>query len=85
MQLTNMFIYLFLSMVLSSGADIAIAVSRAGLLQNGPDAIALYRAPCAAFPHGTIATSNGLIDAIVYNTGDGLSHTLLDKLLPGMP
>ncbi len=71
--------------IILSGADIAISVDRRlGLLQNGPDAIAIYRAPAGAFPYDTPPTTNGLIDAIVYNTGDGLSHTLVDKLLPGM-
>ena len=54
-----------------------------GLLQDGPDAIALYRAPVGAFPHRTKATPNGLIDAIVYSTGPEDSHSLVDKLMPG--
>ncbi|XP_072024494.1 uncharacterized protein [Amphiura filiformis] len=70
--------------VRSGGADVAISVSRRlGLLQNGPDAIAIYRAPSGAFPYDTPPTTKSLVDAIVYNTGDGLSHTLVDKLLPG--
>ncbi|XP_022081290.1 uncharacterized protein LOC110974170 [Acanthaster planci] len=54
-----------------------------GFLQDGPDAIALYRAPSGAFPQGTQATSRSLVDAIVYSTEDNSHISLVDKLLPG--
>ncbi|XP_072017374.1 LOW QUALITY PROTEIN: uncharacterized protein [Amphiura filiformis] len=54
-----------------------------GLLQDGPDAIVLYRAPAGAFPYMSDATPNGLIDAVVYSTGDEDSHSLIDTLMPG--
>ncbi len=54
-----------------------------GLLQDGPDDIALYRAPAGAFPYQTDPTSNGLIDALVYSTAEGDSHSLIDALMPG--
>ena len=73
----------FLNISIFSEADIVLNSGRTGLLQNGPDAVALYRAPAGAFPYGTVATTKSLVDAIVYSTGDGLSHSLVDKLLPG--
>ena len=41
-----------------------------GVLQNGPDAVALYAADAAQFPNGMPVTLVGLIDALVY--GDPL-------------
>ena len=41
-----------------------------GLLQNGPDAVALYIGNASDFPNGTIATTTNLQDAIVYGTDD---------------
>ena len=39
-------------------------------IQNGADAIALYQANVADFPDGTVPTSTGLVDALVYGTAD---------------
>ena len=37
------------------------------LLQNGPDAVALYQAKATDFPNKTAATTTGLIDAMAYS------------------
>ncbi len=39
-------------------------------LQNGPDAIGLYRGDGTDFPKGTPATISNLIDVLVYGTSD---------------
>ncbi|MEO1466146.1 MAG: endonuclease, partial [Cyanobacteria bacterium J06633_1] len=49
-------------------------------LQNGADAVALYLGDAADFSNGTAVTSDGLIDAIVYDTGDGDDSELLNGL-----
>jgi endonuclease G len=41
-----------------------------GLLQNGPDAVALYIGHGSDFPVGTNVTTTNLLDAIVYGTDD---------------
>ena len=53
------------------------------LLQNGPDAVALYRADAAAFPIGAAITTENLIDALVYDTGQETDVGLLPLLLAG--
>ncbi len=50
------------------------------LLQNGADAVALYRADAADFPAGTAVTGDGLVDAIVYDTDDADDAGLLAVL-----
>jgi predicted extracellular nuclease len=62
----------------SSGLTIAN-----GLIQNGPDAVALYAAPAQAFPTNTPVTTTGLVDAIVY--GPEPSVTLRTLLATGQP
>lgn len=42
----------------------------ASTLQNGPDAIAIYAGTAASFPAGTALTTQNLIDAVVYSTGE---------------
>ncbi len=54
-----------------------------GFLQDGPDAVALYRAPAGAFPHGTEATSRCLVDAVIYSTEDKEHISLVEKITPG--
>lgn len=49
-------------------------------LQNGADAVALYRADAADFPDGTPVTTANLIDAIVYDTSDADDADLLTGL-----
>ncbi|MGB5820499.1 MAG: DUF5689 domain-containing protein [Saonia sp.] len=54
-----------------------------GTFQNGADAVALYQADAVAFPNGTVITTDGLIDALVYGTGDPDDVELLALLNPG--
>ncbi len=54
-------------------------------LQNGADAVALYEADGADFPNGTLVTTTGLIDAIVYDTNDSDDAGLLALLNAGQP
>ncbi|MBP9502648.1 MAG: Ig-like domain-containing protein, partial [Candidatus Promineofilum sp.] len=54
-----------------------------GILQNGPDAVALYAADGSQFPTGTSPRTADLIDAIVYGDRAGMSPTLLGLLLAG--
>ena len=60
------------------GADITMGASNT--IQNGADAVALYMADAANFPDGTAATDAGLLDAIVYGTGDADDAELLTAL-----
>ena len=53
------------------------------LLQNGPDAVALYQAPASSFPNGTPVTAANLLDAVVYDTADADDAGLLNVLTPG--
>jgi PKD repeat protein len=52
-------------------------------LRNGVDAIALYIAPASRFPEGEFITTDGLVDALVYATGQGESLALLSLQNPG--
>jgi hypothetical protein len=51
-----------------------------GSIQNGADAIGLYRAAASEFPDGTSPTQTHLQDAIVYGTGDPDDSALLSAL-----
>jgi len=55
------------------------------LLENGPDAVALYADDASNFPSGTAVTSTNLIDAIVYDTSDSDDTGLISVLTPGQP
>jgi hypothetical protein len=52
-------------------------------IQNGADAIALYRGNAVDFPNGTPITTQNLLDAIVYDTDDADDQGLLVLLEPG--
>ena len=54
-----------------------------GLLQNGPDAVALYVGRATDFPNGTNATTTNLLDAIVYGTDDPSPSNLLPLINAG--
>jgi hypothetical protein len=54
-------------------------------IQNGADAIALYRGDAQDFPNGTAITGQNLVDAIVYDTDDADDAGLLPLLDPGEP
>ncbi|PVW14800.1 endonuclease [Marixanthomonas spongiae] len=49
------------------------------IIQNGPDAVAIYQGSAADFPEGTLATTTNLIDALAYDTNDPD-----DKILMGL-
>lgn len=63
-------------------ANVSITFPGNGL-QNGADAVALYKADAANFPNGTAVTTTDLIDAIVYDTNDGDDAELLVLLNTG--
>jgi hypothetical protein len=52
-------------------------------LQNGPDAVALYQGSAVDWPNGTLATSEGLVDILVYDTDDADDAELLTLLNTG--
>lgn len=54
-------------------------------LQNGQDAIALYRGDATDFPDGTRVTTDGLVDAVVYGTNDSDDPELAVLLADGAP
>ena len=54
-------------------------------LQNGADAVALYRGDAVNFPNGSAITTDNLIDAIVYDTNDADDTDLLVLLNSGQP
>lgn len=55
------------------------------LLQNGADAVALYKGSVASFPNGTGITTSNLLDAVVYDNGQADDPTLLMLLNSGQP
>ncbi len=61
------------------------AIFAGNVLQNGQDAVALYLGNATDFPNGTIATTNGLIDALVYDTDDPDDPGLLVLHNAGQP
>lgn len=54
-------------------------------LQNGTDAVALYRRNASDFPKYTAVTTDSLIDALVYDTNDTDDADLLILLNNGQP
>lgn len=54
-----------------------------GLLQNGPDAVALYIGHASDFPSGTVVTTNNLLDAVVYGTNDPAPANLMSLINSG--
>ncbi len=57
-------------------ANVSITFPGNGL-QNGADAVALYKTDAASFPNGTVVSTDNLLDAIVYDTNDGDDAELL--------
>lgn len=60
-----------------TGVDLVFANN---LLQDGPDAVALYVGDASDFPANSPATTENLLDAIVYDTGDADDPGLLPLL-----
>lgn len=50
------------------------------IIQNGEDAVGIYYGNASDFPYGTLATTDNLIDALVYGTNDPISYDLLQLL-----
>lgn len=46
------------------------------LIQNGPDAVALFTGTAEDFPEGTLATNTNLVDALAYETGSAEAQSL---------
>ena len=67
------------------GADLYVDPGGSGWLQNGADAAALFAGDGADFPSGTAITTDGLLDAIVYDTDDADDPGLLILLNAGQP
>jgi len=66
----------------SAVANVDLILSNA-TLQNGPDAAALYFGSSSDFPNGTPITTNRLVDAIVYGSGNPGDAGLLPLLNAG--
>jgi len=64
-------------------AGIVFDPGQFGLLQNGPDAVALYVGNAADFPNGTVVTTANLLDAVVYGTDDPNPSNLMTLINPG--
>jgi hypothetical protein len=56
-----------------------------GGLQNGPDAVGLYKGRAADFPNGSSLETGNLLDAFVYGPGDDPDAGLLALLEPDRP
>ena len=54
-------------------------------LQNGADAVALHLGNATDFPNDTPVTTDGLVDALVYDTNDSDAAGLLPLLNAGQP
>ena len=54
-------------------------------IQNGPDAVALYQGDASVFPGSSPITTDGLVDALVYDTDDADDAVLLTLLNSGQP
>ena len=50
------------------------------IMQNGPDAVAIYAGSSLDFPEGTLATTNNLVDALMYDTNDADDTDLMALL-----
>ncbi|MEA3350149.1 MAG: choice-of-anchor D domain-containing protein, partial [Chloroflexota bacterium] len=66
-------------------SDIYVAPGNYGWLQNGADAAAIYIGDGSDFPNDTELTTDGLIDAIVYDTDDSDDDDLLTLLNVSQP
>ncbi len=68
-----------------SGNGLEIEVASAGWLQQGADAVALYKNPTTDFSAATPVTATDLVDALVYGINNPDDAGLLDVLTPGRP
>lgn len=61
--------------------NVSLAVNNFSL-QNGPDAVALYRGFRSDFANGSFPTEDNLVDAVVYGTNDDDAVDLLETFTP---
>ncbi|MBP7948807.1 MAG: lamin tail domain-containing protein [Verrucomicrobiales bacterium] len=61
---------------------VGLDVGTGDFLQNGADAVAVYKAQAASFPTGTPVTAADLVDAVVYGTDDPEDAGLIGILNP---
>jgi endonuclease G len=66
-----------------ANAGIIFDPGQFGLLQNGPDAVALYVGNAGDFSSGTVVTTANLLDAIVYGTNDPNPSNLMTLINAG--
>ena len=74
--------------VICGDVDPAFAVNcdvDSGPVQNGQDAVALFQSDASSFPNGSAITTDGLVDALVYDNGQTDDAALLALLNPGQP
>jgi hypothetical protein len=69
----------------NSGVDGVEIVFADGVLQNGPDAVALFAADGLPLPNGTPVTVTAPVDALVYGPAGQPAGDLLVLLNPGQP
>ena len=72
--------YFLLANAAITGAELELPN---GLLQNGPDALALVAGQAEAFPNGTSVAAVTPLDAVVYGSSEDVSTELLSLLNPG--
>lgn len=63
--------------------DPDISLPSTGFLHNGPDGVAVYRAPQMAFTYGTVAEPQSVVDGIVYSLTGDAAVSMATKLTPG--
>jgi len=66
-----------------AGVSLVFNPGEFGLLQNGPNAVALYIGNGTDFPTSTIVTTTNILDAIVYGTDDPNASGLLPLVNAG--
>ena len=53
------------------------------VFSSGPGAVAVYRGTLDSYHRGTLATSQSLVDVVVYGEPDERADGLIGKLVPG--
>ena len=71
-------LFILANTALVSGSDIDMGTSN--VLQNGPDAVAIYTGDATDFPNTTAVTNTNMLSGVVYDTGDGDDTGLLDVI-----
>ena len=66
-------------------ADLTFDPGQFGNLQNGADAVVLYKGHATSFPNGAPITTANILDAVVYGTDDPTDAELLPLINAGQP